>query len=83
MSAEASIKQFIVESLMAGSGRDTIEPDEQLVNSKIIDSLGMMRLITFLEEHFEIEVDDGDVGNENFGTLQTLVNYVEGKQVSK
>jgi acyl carrier protein len=40
----------------------------------------MLRLITFLEEHFKMEIGDGEVGEENFGTLSRLAAFVDRKQ---
>jgi acyl carrier protein len=46
----------------------------------LIDSLGMLRLIMFLEEHFKVQVGDGEVGEENFGTVSRLAAFVDRKR---
>ena len=79
MSTEATIKNFIIDNLLSGSDRTNVESDEPLVNSGIVDSLGMLRLITFIEEQFDLEVGDADVGDENFETLSRLATFVDRK----
>ena len=80
MTTQDIIKEFIVDSLLVASDRTDITADEPLTSSGLIDSLGMLRLITFLEEHFNVQVGDGDVGEENFGTLSRLAAFIERKR---
>ncbi|GIX49812.1 MAG: hypothetical protein KatS3mg132_006 [Limisphaera sp.] len=80
MNVRLQIERFILEDVLAGS-RERLEADEPLVGmGGVIDSLGLLRLIQFLEETYGIHVGDGDVGEENFGTLERLVSFVEGKR---
>ena len=80
MTTQDIIRGFIVDSLLVATDRTDIEPNEPLTSSGLIDSLGMLRLITFLEERFHCQVGDGDVGEENFGTLSRLAAFVDRKQ---
>jgi acyl carrier protein len=80
MSTQNTIKAFIVDTLLVASDRTDVGADEPLTSSGVIDSLGMLRLITFLEEHFKMEIGDGEVGEENFGTLSRLTAFVDRKQ---
>lgn len=79
MEAKAEIERFILEEVLGGS-RHRLEPGEPLVGfGGLLDSLGLLRLIQFLEERFQIRVGDGDVGEENFGTLEHLAAFVVRK----
>ena len=80
MSTQNTIKGFIVDTLLVASDRTDVGADEPLTSSGLIDSLGMLRLITFLEEHFKMEIGDGEVGEENFGTLSRLAAFVDRKK---
>ena len=82
MTTQTIITDFIVGSLLMGHDTTTVDPDESLTNSGLVDSLGMLRLITFLEQRFGIEIGDGEVGEENFGTLGRLAAFVDRKQGS-
>jgi acyl carrier protein len=48
-----------------------------LLEEKVIDSLGMLELISFVEENFGIEVPDEDISPDNFGTIDRLARYVD------
>lgn len=78
MSTQTNIERFILDDLLSGQ-RDSLAPDEPLFSSGTLDSLGTLRLITFLEEQFGLQIGDGDVGEENFGTLSRLVAFVDAK----
>ena len=79
MNTPVDIERFILDDLLSGT-RASLNPEEPLISSGTLDSLGMLRLITFLEERFGLQIGDGDVGDENFGTLNRLVKFVERKQ---
>jgi acyl carrier protein len=80
MTTQNIIKDFIVDTLLVASDRPDIGADEPLTSSGIIDSLGMLRLIMFLEEHFKVQVGDGEVGEQNFGTISRLAAFVDRKR---
>jgi len=82
MHVRSQIEQFILVEILAGS-RERLEGDERLVGmGGLLDSLGLLRLIQFLEETYAIHVGDGDVGEENFGTLERLTAFVENRRAS-
>ena len=80
MTTQNIIKDFIVDTLLMASDRPDIGADEPLTSSGLIDSLGMLRLIMFLEEHFKVQVGDGEVGEQNFGTISRLAAFVDRKR---
>jgi acyl carrier protein len=60
--------------------RDAIEPGENLLAQGIIDSMGIMKLVAFLEARFGIATVDDDLVPENFESLETLCAFVERKR---
>lgn len=60
--------------------RSAFAPGENLLAQGILDSMGMLKLVTFLEEHFEIETSDDDLVPENFTTLEMIRDFVERKR---
>ncbi len=51
-----------------------------LLDSGVIDSLGILDLVTFMEESFDIEASDEDLVPENFDSISALVRFVESKR---
>lgn len=74
------IRAFLLNKFPQAKKR-ALTDDLMLLESGIIDSLGVLDLVQFLEEHFRIKVDDEDLTPENFGTLQGMVSLVEQKRV--
>ena len=55
--------------------------DEQpLLGGGLIDSLGILEVVSFVESEFHIAVADEDLQPENFGTVQDLAQFVTNKQ---
>jgi acyl carrier protein len=61
----------------------SLSPDEDLLEKGIIDSIGIMKLILFIEETLGIKVDDEDIVPENFQTLNNMVKFIEHKMQKK
>ena len=72
------IQDFLVTELAAE--RESIAADENLLAHGIIDSMGILSLVTFLETRFGIKTTDDDLIPENFETLHALKAFVERKQ---
>jgi acyl carrier protein len=72
------IKMFIVSDL-TGQPSLVIGDDEDLLLSGLVDSLGVVRLIAFLEEQTSVNIPPGEVTIENFGTVSAMVNYLGTK----
>jgi len=53
---------------------------DPLLGNGVIDSLGVMELITYLEENFEIQIADAEVTEANLGTINAIAQYVQAKR---
>lgn len=77
-----SIQRFIANELGDDSGRP-LELETDLIEQRIIDSLAILRLVSFLESSFGITVLDEDVVPENFQSLNSLAKFVELKTAAR
>jgi acyl carrier protein len=50
-----------------------------LLEHKVIDSIGMLELMLFIEKTFGIEVSEEDITSQNFGTINRIVAYIDNK----
>jgi acyl carrier protein len=57
-----------------------IDENVRLLESGIVDSLGMLDLVSFLEKSFAIQLSDDELTPENFATIASLANFVRQKQ---
>jgi acyl carrier protein len=80
METETIITKFINEELLRGDGDVSLEPNASLISTGILDSLGLLRLLLFIEERFNVKVQDGEVHPSNFGTVNQITAFIESKK---
>ena len=80
MNVSQALEEFIIRDLMVADGDVSLSPDASLIESGIVDSLGILRLVAFIEENFSVVVDDIDVIPENFDTINAMNSLVERKR---
>ena len=74
---EQRLGRFIATTLMQNEDTDTLDREEALLGSGILDSLGIMRLVVFIDETFGVTVPEDGLVPEHFETLRQLAAYVE------
>jgi len=75
----ARIRAYLIEHFP--SARDhALGDDDHLLANGILDSLGVLDLVGYLEQEFGIAVSDDDLLPEHFETLRRLTAFVEDKQ---
>lgn len=79
MDTQAILVEYIKKELMKGRNVD-ISPMDDLLGSGIIDSLGILQMVSFIEERFNFQVPDEDVVFENFFSVEALSNYLKAAQ---
>ncbi len=73
------IRAFILERLAPATGRTQLGDDEDLIDSGVVDSLGVFQLVAFLEEHFRVAIADSDITPDNFGTIERIERLVAAR----
>ena len=72
------ITEYVKSDLLQGSN-DSIGADDALIEDGILTSLQTVELVMFIEDQYEIEIEPELVNEENFRTLSTVAQIVEGK----
>jgi acyl carrier protein len=74
------VKDILSDVLSLGERKNLIKIDSSLLGSiPELDSMAVVNVITALEEHFGITVNDDEISAKTFETLGSLVNFVEQK----
>lgn len=73
----ATIINFIIQELHSGQSDLEIETTDDLLGSGLVESMGMMRLIQFVEEEYKFKVAPQDMTIENFMTVEAITSYIE------
>ena len=76
---ETAVRRFIVQEILFQRDENVLKADDSLLERRIIDSAGMMELVTFLEKQYGITVDRTDIVPENFETIQSIGQLVTTK----
>ncbi len=79
---KATIKNFIIDNFLFGDD-EGLKDDVSFLEEGIIDSTGILELITFLEEDFSIEIDDEEMIPENLDSINNLIVFLKKKQAAK
>lgn len=74
------IKEHVKDIFMRGKSEIELTGDLPLVQSGILDSLGLFKLVSFLEEQFEIKIAPNEINLSNFETLAAMEKLVLSKQ---
>jgi len=70
------IRTFIVERLAPATGRTHLDDDDDLIDSGVVDSLGIFQLVAFLEEKFGVVIADSEIIPDNFATIARIERLV-------
>lgn len=80
MHVRERIRSYIIDNFLFGDTEPLTGDDVSLLDSGIIDSVGVMELVAFLEGDLGVTVDDADLVPENLDSVDNLVRFVETKQ---
>ena len=75
MDKKAVLKDYIKDEFIRNPNVQ-LDENEDLIGSGVLDSLGIIKLVAFIETTFEVDVPDGDVVYENFHSLSAVVDYL-------
>lgn len=71
------IRNYIIESSMVDKNK--VKDDTQIFETGLLDSMGLLFLIEFLKEKFNVEVNDEELNPKNFESLNSIVAFVNRK----
>lgn len=62
--------------------KQSITATTPIVETGVIDSIGILDLINFIETEFEIQLEDDDLTPEHFATVECIVQLIKRKQLN-
>ena len=74
-----SIKKFILENILFEDKEDILNYDDSFLKKGILDSTGILEVVSFIEEKFNISVDDEELIPENLDSVNNLTRFVNEK----
>lgn len=78
MDIGSRIRDFITQEILYDDRAGTLTNSTPLLDG-IMDSLALMQLVAFLEEEFDVEMDDADITAEHFRTVADIESLIRQK----
>lgn len=76
-----TVKQYVLQETFAEKNK--IQDDSLIFKEGYFDSMGFIRLITFIEEEFGIKISDEDLTEENFESINAITSYILRKKTKQ
>jgi len=76
--AREQIRSYIVENFLFGDDQG-LEETTSFLESGMIDSTGILEVISFLEETFSIQINDKELVPENLDSISNIINFLDKK----
>lgn len=79
---DTEIRQFLATNFFLGDDPSSLQGSTSLIEAGVIDSTGVLELVGFLEETYDIRIGDDDLVPENLDTIDNIVRFVERKRAT-
>ncbi|QDY80669.1 acyl carrier protein [Streptomyces qinzhouensis] len=76
MNHETLIKNFLIEEFLPDVAASELADDYDLLTNGVVDSLGLLKLIAWVETEFGVTVDDAALDPDNFRTVRAIDGFV-------
>lgn len=73
------VRGFLLDNYLFGYGEDELSNESSFLELGILDSTGIIELVTFIEREFKIEVLDCEILPENLDSIDCISHYVYSK----
>lgn len=78
-----TLRHYIFGELASDKNIEDWEDDQSLLEGGVIDSLAILKLLSFIEEKFSITLSDDDFVPENFETINCLCDLIEERSIEQ
>lgn len=79
MSLQQEIRSFIVENFLFGEEKG-ITDDSSFIKEGIVDSTGIMQLVSFIQDQYRIPIEDEELVPENLDSISKVSAFIEEKK---
>ena len=78
MNTETIVKQFIVDEFAPDIDPDRLDPEWDLLEGGIIDSLALLTIVAWIEDRFAVPLDAGEIGQDDLRSVRAMCALIEG-----
>ena len=76
---ENEIREFLVANYLLGQDPSSLPGGSSLIEAGLIDSTGVLELVGYLEERFDIRITNEELLPENLDSIDNIVAFVQRK----
>lgn len=80
MEDNKAIKEFIQTELIRDRSHADLKVTDNLIETGIIDSLGIQKLLAYIETTFSVQIADDELIPDNFQTIEAISLFLKGKK---
>lgn len=80
MSIKQTIRRYVLENFLFTDDEAALQDGDSFLAGGIIDSTGVLEIMLFIEETYDIKVDDDEILPENLDSIDNLVAFIRRKQ---
>jgi acyl carrier protein len=77
---KAKIKQFLVDEFMPDMSPDELDDDFDLQTGGAVDSLGLLKLVAWMESEFGVSVDESELGPDSLRTVDSIKEFIDERR---
>lgn len=77
MEIQTQIREYVAKNLLFSDNGFRYSDDASFLEEGIVDSMGVLELVLFIEEMFGVTVEDAELTPDNFDSVNKLANYVQ------
>ena len=76
------VRSFIEENFLYMRPDFVLGDDDRLLERGVVDSMGIVEMLTFIEDEFGVHTEDNEISEANLGSLTAIGRFVAGKRAS-
>ena len=77
------LTEYIVKEVASRPPVEPVTPDYPIIEGGLVDSLGLFKVIAFIEERYPVRIPPEEILFENFATINDIVRLIEARAAAK
>lgn len=74
------LREFVTDKFLPSAGKEDFDDDDSFMENGIIDSTGVLELLEFIEDQFDIGVEDEEIIPDNLDSISKLAAFIHKKK---
>lgn len=79
---EEILLQYLKTEILTSQAAEDLSSEDDLLSSGLVDSMSLMRMVSFIEKKFELKIPPEDLIIEHFSSVDCIADYLRGRGLS-